>query len=505
MEDKLAELERGARIGDPDACAAWIRELERRNRPELAEAERFDRELQARIEVFRARMGAEPEVPIEHLAVVRPRDPDETGPSVPRVPSYRALPAYRMWQARPEGHPVGYQVLATIWPERYDSNQPMELREPPCSILVFVTSVGGELLVDIGESDSRSPSPGTVWSALAPWRIDLKPETVERKIAEWDDGTRLRIPLTVAAVWAAQAEMREEVAVNVPDPENQPSEKQINYILALRRQKGLDDSDFRDLLHRHTGVRALENVDKRSASKLIDGLQELEDAPKPSRPRKPAASAGTPKSKPKTKAKARKVAWQGKVFSVQPRISMSRRYDERKHGYQGFVLFLEGRKGEHDGAFTVGVGKAAQAKHEFQVGDEVSGMGVPVADPDGEVAELYKASKLKVIAREPPEHMPPPWTGAPPSLDEYRERRHRRLDAETWADACVGCIWGCKMPVTLEDGRRDVLERRFETVCFGPKSCFFHEPGEAPTRPKRGGGFEVEPDSVDEQETAHRE
>lgn len=44
--------------------------------------------------------------------------------------------------------------------------------------------------------------------------------------------------------------------------------------------------------------------------------------------------------------------------------------------------------------FSVGIGKAAQQKHQFCVGDEITGECVPVADDRLEPVKFYKASKL---------------------------------------------------------------------------------------------------------------
>ena len=76
-----------------------------------------------------------------------------------------------------------------------------------------------------------------------------------------------------------------------------------------------------------------------------------------------------------------KLQWRGTITSVQPRIRLLRSFDERSHSYLGYVLQLDGEVGGERRRFTVAIGKAVQAKHEFQVGFEVSGEAVPVPDP----------------------------------------------------------------------------------------------------------------------------
>ena len=127
---------------------------------------------------------------------------------------------------------------------------------------------------------------------------------------------------------------------------------------------------------------------------------------------------------------AGKVAWSGILTSVQPRIRLTRSYDERTHSYLGYVLRVRGRIGEEEREFLVAVGEAAHGKHAFRAGDEVRGEGAPVADPRTETTELYKVSGFKVLARRGPStEAPPPWLGLAPALTVYRERGHRRLPA----------------------------------------------------------------------------
>lgn len=73
-----------------------------------------------------------------------------------------------------------------------------------------------------------------------------------------------------------------------------------------------------------------------------------------------------------------KLPWCGTVISVQPRICLLRSLDRRSHNHFGFVLRLDGDVGGEHREFSVRIGKAVQAKHEFAVGFNLSGEGVPV-------------------------------------------------------------------------------------------------------------------------------
>ena len=220
-----------------------------------------------------------------------------------------------------------------------------------------------------------------------------------------------------------------------------------------------------------------------------------------------------------------KIDWEGAVLSVQPRIRLTRSFDQRSHSYLGYVLCLQGTMGGVEREFAVAVGPAAHEKHQFRVGDRVAGTGDLVLDPRLETADLYKASGLKVLARagehpseRPGEHpresgdsgdsvkTPPPFLGIPPALEVYRERGHRRLAAVTYSGKCSACLWGCEMAVEMiiDHWNPGVRRYRRETFCYGPKSCPSYKAGPARKVPGRKGMSWLEEDWVEEEETAHR-
>ena len=202
-----------------------------------------------------------------------------------------------------------------------------------------------------------------------------------------------------------------------------------------------------------------------------------------------------------------KLAWSGEVVAVQPRIRLMRSFDQRNHAYPGFALFLHGKFEGTAREFSVGIGPGAQAKHAFRVGDTVRGLAVAVADCRTETVELYKASALEVILRAAtPPAEGPPWRGVPPSLTIYRARGHRRLDPCAYEASCRNCIWGCRMPVeiTLDQWKPDIREYRFETFCYGPKSCPAYRAGAKRKVPGRNGMTWEEEDWVDDEATSSR-
>ncbi len=208
-----------------------------------------------------------------------------------------------------------------------------------------------------------------------------------------------------------------------------------------------------------------------------------------------------------SKTNREKVAWSGRISSVQPRIRLMRSFDERSHSYQGYVLRIEGTIEDRPDEFQVAVGKGAQAKHRFRIGMEVCGLAAPVPDPRLETAGFYKASGLKILkdAEDEPA-LGPPFHGVPPDLETYRDRGHRRLDTRTYDTKCTTCLWGCRMPVEMiiDHWNPSKKRYRFETFCYGPKRCAFYRAGPKRKVPGRKGMSYTEEDWVDEDATSHR-
>ena len=202
------------------------------------------------------------------------------------------------------------------------------------------------------------------------------------------------------------------------------------------------------------------------------------------------------------------IAWSGTLLGIQPRIRLTRSFDERTHTYLGYALRLDGKIGGQAGEFMVGIGAGTQEKHHFQAGDLMRGESQPVADPRIEPVGYYKTVRLERLASRQEAVPPtPPWLGVPPTLPVYRERGHRRLDVQTYEAKCRLCLWGCRMPVDMivDPWRpRDDVRYRFETFCYGPKSCPFYRAGPRRKVPGRKGVTWEEPDWVDRDATEHR-
>lgn len=206
-------------------------------------------------------------------------------------------------------------------------------------------------------------------------------------------------------------------------------------------------------------------------------------------------------------ADAEKIFWSGRLVGVQPRIRLMRSFDERQHSYQGYVLRVNGICGDQSGEFLIAVGQVAHDKYRFLAGMELSGQSVPVADKRTESAGFYKTSGLKVVKAAAVElSAEPPFLGIPPDLPTYRSRGHRRLDGKTYEAKCATCIWGCMMPVEIivDHWNPSQKKYRFETFCYGPKSCDVYRSGPMRKVPGRKGMSYTEDDCVDQDATSHR-
>jgi hypothetical protein len=208
-----------------------------------------------------------------------------------------------------------------------------------------------------------------------------------------------------------------------------------------------------------------------------------------------------------------KLSFKGTIQSIQPRIRLTRSFDEASHTYLGYAIKIAGTIDNQEtissnqNIFSIGIGKAAQAKFSFKVNDIISGECLPVPDPDMEPVDYYKVSKLAKIAEGEQGSLSVPWELVPPELEVYRERGHRRLAARTYDSKCSSCMWGCRMPVEIivdNWNPRGKRKYRFETFCYGPLSCKLYKAGPNRKVQGRGGMVYVEEDWVDEANVAHR-
>jgi hypothetical protein len=65
-----------------------------------------------------------------------------------------------------------------------------------------------------------------------------------------------------------------------------------------------------------------------------------------------------------------KSIFKGKITSIQPRIRLTRSFDEASHTYLGYAIKIAGTIDDEETTFSIGIGKAAQANVEGLINGE---------------------------------------------------------------------------------------------------------------------------------------
>ena len=190
-----------------------------------------------------------------------------------------------------------------------------------------------------------------------------------------------------------------------------------------------------------------------------------------------------------------KIKWQGKILSIQPRTNVWRYIlDNRTHYHIGYNLFLEGSAEGNSGnssQFVVAISEKQQQNYDFHVGDEITGSAWTKKYPECEYADYYRASAFKKISTTVDENVnkkAPPWIISPPDMKTYEWRGARMLSISSWKGKCFQCIWANMANVTIEYDWGRIQKYRFESFCYGPKSCKLYKKGRSRGVPYKGKG-----------------
>jgi hypothetical protein len=187
-----------------------------------------------------------------------------------------------------------------------------------------------------------------------------------------------------------------------------------------------------------------------------------------------------------------KLHFTGLITAVKPRIRLMRSFDQKHHTYMGYVLVLNAQVDDNEwNDLRVALGQKTHEKHQFRIGDKISGEAHHIVNSETEWADLYKVSKLKVISRGglDQDMLGNQYIGLAPSLTVFREQGHVRLDSKTYEAKCRQCIWGLVMPVEIIVDQWNPQEKkyRFETHCYGPRDCPTYKSGRPYRVPGRRG------------------
>ena len=202
-----------------------------------------------------------------------------------------------------------------------------------------------------------------------------------------------------------------------------------------------------------------------------------------------------------------KIRWQGRIVSIQPRTRVWRyKIDNRTHSAQGYNLYLEGVVYGLPGSFSVAISEKQQQKLGFQVGDEVTGTAWTKLYDYTDSADLYRAGDLKITGRSEIRSVtPPPWVMDPPDLATYQWRGARMLSLSRYKGKCFQCVWAAMAAVDIEYNWGKTKKHRFESFCYGPKSCKYFSMGKARAVPYKDAGSSWDDGDLDEILTESRD
>ncbi|NLO34785.1 MAG: hypothetical protein GX112_00350 [Clostridiaceae bacterium] len=174
-----------------------------------------------------------------------------------------------------------------------------------------------------------------------------------------------------------------------------------------------------------------------------------------------------------------KIAWQGTIVSIQPRTTVWRyKLDNRTHYHRGYNLFLDGEADGVVGRFSVAVSEKQQQKLIFRIGDQVKGTAWTKRYPVSDYADYYRAGNLKILTRaDQKDTTPPPYLIEPPDMATYEWRGARMLSKSRYNGKCFPCAWATMSAVEIEYDWGVSRKYRFESFCYGPKSCPFYQMG----------------------------
>ena len=185
-----------------------------------------------------------------------------------------------------------------------------------------------------------------------------------------------------------------------------------------------------------------------------------------------------------------KIEWQGVVVSIQPRTRVWRYVtDNRTHYHIGYNLFLEGSSVEGKSQFVVAISEKQQFSGMFRIGDVLRGTAWTKEYPEREFADYYRAGSMKRLkeAIVCNESNPPPWLMTHPDMKTYEDRGARMLSLSCWKTKCFQCVWANMANVEIQwDFDKNIKKYRFESFCYGPKSCKFYKMGKARSVPYKG-------------------
>lgn len=202
------------------------------------------------------------------------------------------------------------------------------------------------------------------------------------------------------------------------------------------------------------------------------------------------------------KNESEKRTWSGTIVSIQPRTTVWRyRLDNRTHSHLGYNLFLDGEVNGLVGPFSVAISEKQQQKAQFRIGDKIKGTAWTKMYAVTEYADYYRAGALKVVERAAAPQdagSPPPYLAPLPDMATYERRGARMLSTSCYKGKCFQCVWATMAAVAIEYDWGVRQKYRFESFCYGPKSCKFYKMGRPRAVPYKGDSPSYDDGCLDE-------
>jgi hypothetical protein len=204
-----------------------------------------------------------------------------------------------------------------------------------------------------------------------------------------------------------------------------------------------------------------------------------------------------------------KVTWEGTVLSIQPRTRVWRYLiDNRTHHHLGYTFFLENTKNGTSIKFSVAVSEKQQQAGGYAIDDVLQGTAWTKAYPEREFADYYRAGAIKILGRnhERNELKPPPWIMPPLPMKTYEARGARQLHKNLWKTTCFQCVYAAMANVEIQwNFDKGTKKYRFETFCYGPKSCAYYKMGRPRSVSYKNRGPALDDGCLDDLCTAGRD
>ncbi len=198
---------------------------------------------------------------------------------------------------------------------------------------------------------------------------------------------------------------------------------------------------------------------------------------------------------------SKKIKWRGEIISIQPRTTVWRYViDNRTHSHIGYNLFVDGEADLECKTYSVAISEKQQQKHMFCIGDKVEGTAWTKINEVTDYADYYRAGGFKIIehAEQLIKDVPPPYRMTPPDMATYEWRGARMLAKTCWKGKCFQCVWATMAAVEIEYNWGVSRKYRFESFCYGPKSCRFYKMGKPRAVPYKDRGTSYDEGWLDE-------